>query len=148
MRPLVPLGLAAALLTSACEAFGAARGLTVAVVLLSGVLAWLAHRGHAHAGGSTGSTGGTSGTDAGTSGSSTAGSGTSGSTGSDTLDSTASGGTGWSGERYQAMKLLYPAWRTIPIHARCSAGSSPNHGISRSIRASEALVRWPTARWS
>jgi hypothetical protein len=106
MRNLVPLALATALLTSACEAFGAARGLAVAAVLLTGALAWLAHRGHAHAGGSTGSTGGTSSTtDAGTTGStgvdssttdsSTADAGTTGSTGVDsaTLDSTASGGT-------------------------------------------------------
>jgi len=99
-RNLVPLGLAAALLTSACEAFGTARGFAVAAVMLTGALAWLAHRGHAHAGGGTGSAGSTSSTteagttEAGTTEAST-GSGTTASTGvdPDTLDSTASGDT-------------------------------------------------------
>jgi hypothetical protein len=105
MRNLAPLGLAAALLTSACEAFGAARGLAVAAVLLTGALAWLAHRGHAHAGEATGSTTDSGTTDSGTTDAGTTGStgvdsgttdaGTTGSTGvgSGTLDSTASGGT-------------------------------------------------------
>jgi hypothetical protein len=80
--------------------------------LITGALAWIAHRGHARAGGGTGDTGSTgsttdagttgsssgsgadSGTDSGTADSGTAGSGT-GSTSADagTLDSTASAGT-------------------------------------------------------
>lgn len=92
MRDLVPLGLAAALLTSACEAFGAARGLAIAAVVLTGALAWLAHRGLAIAGGGTI---GSSTSDAATTDSSGTDSGTTGSTtvGPDTLDSTASNGT-------------------------------------------------------
>src|SRR4051795_13358615 len=62
--------------------------------------------------------------------------------------STVSGCAGRSGLRYQVTKLPKPAWSTIPIQARCSADSSPNQGISRSIRAREVLVRSPTARCS
>jgi hypothetical protein len=109
MRNVVQLlGLAAALLTVSCHAFGTARGLALVAALVTGALAWIAHRGHARAGGgtadtgSTGSTGSTeSTTDADTTGSSTgSGSGsteasTTGSTSADagTLDSTASAGT-------------------------------------------------------
>jgi hypothetical protein len=90
------LGLAAVLLTVSCHALGTARGLAVVAALVTGALAWIAHRGHARAGGGTGDTGST--TDAGTTGSSTSSStdsGTSDSTGADagTLDSTASAGT-------------------------------------------------------
>jgi hypothetical protein len=97
------LGLAAVLLTVSCHAFGTARGLAIVAALVTGALAWIAHRGHARAGGGTGDTGSTgSTTEADTTGSSTGSStssstdsGTSGSTSADagTLDSTASAGT-------------------------------------------------------
>ena len=44
-------------------------------------------------------------------------------------------------------KLANPAWSTMPTHARCSAVSSPNQGISRSMRARQLLVTSSTAPW-